>query len=85
MPCTVSSNNDRCVTVNSVRDGIFRNGKTVVLAGDHHPAGRQFLHRVVTAMMAELHFHRFRVAGQPQQLVSQANTEGGDSRRPQSP
>jgi hypothetical protein len=55
-------------------------GKAVVLAGDHYPPAAQVLHRVVGAVVAELHFHRSGAARQGQQLMAQADTEQGYAR-----
>ena len=49
--------------------------EAVVLAGDHHAAGGEVLHRMIGAVMAELHLHGLRTARQPQQLMAEADAE----------
>lgn len=51
--------------------------ETVVLAGNHHFATVQILHRVVGAVVAEGHFAGFAAEGEAEQLVSQADAEHG--------
>ena len=53
--------------------------EAVVLAGDGDAAGVQVLHRVVGPVMAELHLEGPRTRGQRQDLVAQADAEGGDA------
>ena len=50
----------------------------MILAGDEHPAGIQVLHRVVGAMVAELHLEGAGAAGQPEDLVAEADAEHGN-------
>ena len=50
-------------------------GEPMVLTGDGHLAGCQMLYGVVGAMVPKLHFLRAPSSGQPQQLVSKADTE----------
>ena len=50
-------------------------GKTVVLARNQHPLRRQVLHRVVGAVVAELHLQRLRADRQTEDLVAEADTE----------
>ena len=50
-------------------------GEAVVLAGDHHAAGVEILHRMVGAVVAELHLHGLRAGGEAQQLVAEADAE----------
>jgi hypothetical protein len=52
----------------------------MVLAGDEHLARLQVLDRVVGAVVAELHLHRLRARGEPEQLVPEADAEGGNAR-----
>src|SRR5882757_10415483 len=52
--------------------------ETMVLTGYENPAGIDFQHRVIGAVMAEFHFHGLRTAGQSQQLMTQANAEHRD-------
>src|SRR5579859_322539 len=61
---------------NHVRgEGSRINGKTVVLGGDFHPAGRQILHRLVCAAVAKFQFEGPPAKGLPQNLVSQADAK----------
>src|SRR5258706_15932013 len=50
-------------------------GKTVVLAGDHHLPGIEVFHRMVRAMVAELHLERLRTRRKAHQLVAEADAE----------
>src|SRR3954470_3495403 len=50
-------------------------GETVVLASDHNLAGVEVLHRMVGAVVAELHLHRLRARGEAHQLVAQADAK----------
>ena len=50
-----------------VRQARVIDREAVVLAGDHHLAGGEILHRVVGAVMAEFHLHGTRTTGQRQQ------------------
>src|SRR5438128_1538475 len=45
-------------------DGRGIDGKTVVLAGDHYLAAVQVLHRVVRAVVTELHLHGLRAGSE---------------------
>src|SRR5262245_16256529 len=58
-------------------------GKTVVLAGDHHAPGVEVLYRMVRAVVAELHLERPRARGEPHELVAEANAEHRDAGRVQ--
>ena len=49
--------------------------EAVVLAGDQHPAGGGFQHRVVGAVVAEFHLDRARAGRQGQQLVAKTDAE----------
>ncbi len=49
--------------------------KAVVLAGDHHPAALQFLHRMVGTVMAELHLQSLATDRLTQNLVAQTDAE----------
>ena len=51
------------------------NSKTMILTGNQHPSGVQFLHGMVGAMMTEFHLHRSRPCGQPQQLMPQTDAK----------
>ena len=57
----------------------FVHREAVVLAGDGHAAGVQVLHRVVGAVVAELHLEGLGARRQRQDLVAQADAEGGDA------
>ena len=83
MPCSVPSNSERCVALNVRRQVALVDREAMVLAGDQHAAGVQVLHRVVGAVVAELHLHGARAAGQAEQLVAQADAEGRDVRHDQ--
>src|SRR4029079_5533472 len=50
-------------------------GEAVILAGDQHLSGVLVEHRMVGAMMAELHLDRFRPAREAEQLMTEADTE----------
>jgi hypothetical protein len=50
------------------RSSIHR--EAMVLAGDHHAAGVQVLHRMVRAVVAELHLDGARAGGKAEQLVT---------------
>src|SRR6185295_906621 len=52
-----------------VRQGCRIDGESVILAGNHHAAAFNILHRMISAMMAELHLHRACAAGEAQELV----------------
>src|SRR5687768_5423633 len=56
-------------------DGGGIDGKPVVLAGDDDLAGFQVLHRVVGAVVAELHLQGLRARGEAHQLVAEADAE----------
>ena len=49
--------------------------EAVVLAGDEHLAAVEVLHRMVGAVMAELHLHGLRAAGEAEDLVAEADAE----------
>src|SRR6185436_4670045 len=53
--------------------------EAMVLAGDHHPPAVQVLHRMVGAVVAKLHLHRLCTARQSEQLVPEADAEGGNA------
>ncbi len=53
----------------------FIDGKTVVLRGDHHGVVIEIFHRMVATVMAKLHLHGFRTAGQRQQLMAKTDTK----------
>src|SRR5690606_9098031 len=57
--------------------------EAVVLAGDHHLAGGQFLDRVVRAVVPGLHLDRTPARGKAEDLVAQADPEGGNPARQQ--
>src|SRR5690606_23586872 len=50
---------------------------TVVLAGDEHAPGLHVLHRMIGPVVAGFHFDGLAADGQPQDLVTQADTEHG--------
>src|SRR5438105_4422007 len=60
-------------------DGGRIDGEAVVLAGDHHLPGVEVFHRMVGAVMAELHLQRLRARGKPHELVAKADAEDGDA------
>ena len=47
----------------------------MVLARDEHAAGGELLHRMIGAVVAELHLHRLGAAGEPEQLMAEADAE----------
>ena len=49
--------------------------ETVVLAGDHHAAGLEVLHRVVGTVMAEFHFAGFPTGGDAKNLMAETDAE----------
>src|SRR5690349_9556197 len=69
----VEQRNMRCAKVGG--DGLGIHREAVVLAGDDDLAGVQVLHRVVGAVMAELHLHGLRARSEAHQLVAQADAE----------
>ena len=52
----------------------------MVLAGNEHAARIDFHHRMIRAMVAELHLQGLGAARQPQQLVPQTNSKDRDIR-----
>ena len=54
---------------------LFVHREAVVLAGDHDLFAAQVLHRVIRAVVSELHFHGLRTGGEGQQLVTEADSE----------
>src|SRR5258706_11339485 len=50
-------------------------GEAVVLAGNDDRSARQILHRVVGAVMPELHLHGLRTGGKAHKLVAEADAE----------
>src|SRR5687768_13168805 len=54
-------------------------GEAVVLARNHHLPRVEVLHRVVGAVVAELHLHRLRAGGEAHQLVAEADAEDGNA------
>ncbi len=74
-PCSEPSNSERWVGLS--RDGSDRlvDREAVVLAGDQHVAAGKFLHRVVCAVVAELHLDGSRAAREPEQLMAEADAE----------
>src|SRR5450631_4361759 len=63
-----------------VRQRRLVNGEAVILAGDEHPAAVEVLHRMIRAVMAELHLDRARAAGKAEELMPQANSKHRDIR-----
>ena len=53
----------------------------MVLRGDHHPTAVEIDHRMVAAMMAELHLDGSGAGREPEQLVPETDTERGDFAR----
>src|SRR5687768_13275024 len=49
--------------------------EAVVLARDHHAAGAEVLHRMVRAVVAELHLDSRRADREAEQLVTEADAE----------
>src|SRR6185437_7549853 len=49
--------------------------EAVILAGDEHPPGIEVLHRMVGAMVAELHLQRAPAAGEAEDLMAEADAE----------
>src|ERR1700756_4437101 len=49
--------------------------EAVVLTGDKHAPGLELLHRMVRAVMAELHLHGACTGGEPENLVSKTDAE----------
>ena len=58
--------------------GLFIDGKTVVLAGNADEACVQVFDRVVGTMVAKLHLEGFCTAGQRHDLVTETDAEGGN-------
>src|SRR5262245_23908434 len=58
-----------------LRDGGRINGEAMVLAGDDHAPGVEVLHRVVRAVVPELHLHGLRARGEAHELVAEADAE----------
>src|SRR6478609_10241794 len=56
------------------------NGKAMILAGDEDLAGPEVLHRMVPPPVPVEEFGGPAAEGEPQQLVPQADPEGGDPR-----
>ena len=75
----------RAVEQRNVRDAaIGRQGgdidrETVVLRGNQHLLGIEVLHRMIRAVVAELHLQRLGAGCQRHDLVPQADAEGGDA------
>ena len=74
-PCSEPSNSDRCVGAQRLRQGRFIDRESVVLRGNQHPARIDLHHRVVGAVMSELHLDGLRAACEAQKLVAEANAE----------
>ena len=85
IPCRLPSNSDTCVTRACAGQRRRVDGEAVVLARDQHLPGVAVEHRVVGAVVAELHLHRPRARRERQQLVAEADAErrhaGVDDRR----
>jgi hypothetical protein len=83
MPCRLPSNSETWVTrtfAGNVVAGI--DGEAMVLAGDQHLAGVEVLHRMVGAVVAELHLHGLAAGSQAHQLVAEADAEHRDAASP---
>src|SRR5688572_14855702 len=76
---TVEERDVRRPQVLRKRGGI--DGKTMVLAGDHHLSGIEIFHRMVRAVVAELHLERLRARGEAHELVPETDAEHRDLRR----
>ena len=82
IPCRLPSNSDTCVTRTLAgKRRHDRPGEAVVLTGDQDLPGVLVEHRVVGAMMAELHLHGLAPVAEPEQLVPEADAEGRRCRR----
>ena len=55
MPCSVPSNNERCVARTFAGQRFFLHRETVVLARDHDAPGIELDDGVIRAVVAELH------------------------------
>ena len=83
-PCSEPSNSERWVARSVARQGRLVDREAMVLARDQHAAGVEFRHRVIGAVMAELHLHGLRAAREPEQLVAEADAEHRDVGRQES-
>src|SRR6187549_1823101 len=54
----------------------FVDRKAMILAGDEDTAGLEILHRMIRAMVAELHLHGARATREAEQLVTETDAEG---------
>src|SRR6185503_12701351 len=63
------------------RDRSGVDGEAVILAGDDDAPRVEVLHRMVRAVMPELHLHGLRARGEPHELVAEADAEHGQPRR----
>ena len=75
-PCSVPSNSETCVGAQVRRQRLLVDREAVVLAGDADAAGVEVLHRVVGAVVAELHLEGLRAGGERHDLVAEADAEG---------
>ena len=75
MPCSEPSNSDRCVACTFGRQRRLVHREAVVLARDQHAPAVDIEHRVIRAVMTELHLHRLRAAREAEQLVAEADAE----------
>ena len=53
--------------------------EAMILAGNHHLIRAEVLHRVVGTMVTEFHFFRLGTGRERQKLMSQANSEYGNT------
>ena len=60
---------------NVIRQGRLIDGKTMILAGDHHLPAFEVLHRVIRTVMPELHFLGLGTGSQSQQLMPEADAK----------
>src|SRR6185436_21000857 len=61
-------------------EGRWIDRKAMVLAGDDHLPSVEILHRMVSAVVAELHLQRLRAGGEAHDLVAKADAEDRDAR-----
>src|SRR6516162_10425959 len=59
----------------SLRQGALVHRKAVVLTGDEHAPGLELLHRMIRAVVTELHFHGACTGGESEDLVPETDPE----------
>ena len=52
--------------------------EAMILAGNENPAGGEILHRMIRAVMAELHLHGARATREAEQLMPETDSEHRD-------